>query len=50
MENIFFLSCPSDCDQGLIIVIEHNIIMSRVISSSIVPMYIEASYRRNLFG
>ena len=49
--KIFFLSGPSHCDRGLIVVIvyyfqtlnkkEHNIIISRVISSQMGPMYIE---------
>ena len=47
----FFLSSPIHCDQVLIVVIEyyfqiwnkkeHNIIISRVISSHMGPMYIE---------
>ena len=45
----FILSCPRHCDQGLIVVIvyyfdiwnkkERNIIISRVISSHMGPMY-----------
>ena len=50
----FFLSCSRHCDWGLIVVIEyyfqiwnkkeHNIIISRVISSHMGPMYIETPY------
>ena len=53
-QNIFFLSCPRHCDQGLIVVIvyyfqiwnrkENIIIISRVISSHMGPMYIETPY------
>ena len=48
--EIFFLSCPRHCDQGLIVVIvynfqiwnkkEHNIIISRIMSGHMGPMYI----------
>ena len=51
----FFLSCPRHCDQGLIVAIvyyfqiwnkkENNIIISRVISSHMGPMYIEIPYK-----
>ena len=51
---MFFFSCLSPCDQGLIIVIvyyfqiwnkkEHNTIISWVIVSYMVPMYIETPY------
>ena len=54
----FFLSCPRHCVQGLIVVIayffqiwnkrEHNIMISRVISSHIGPMYIETPYINGL--
>ena len=50
----FFLSCPRQIDQGLIVVRvyhfqmwnkkEHNIIISRVINSHMGPMYIETPY------
>ena len=56
MPNIFFC-CQKHCDRGIIIVIvnyfqiwnknEHNIIISRVISSHIGPMYIETPYNLN---
>ena len=49
--KIFLLSCPRHCDQGLIVVIlyyfqiwnkkEHNIIISKFISSHMGLMYIE---------
>ena len=52
--KIFFLSCPKHCDRGLIVVMaypfrfwnkkEHKIIVSRVISSQIGPMYIKTRY------
>ena len=49
----YFFSCPRHCDQGLIVIIvnniqiwnkkEHNIIISKIISSHMGPLYIMTS-------
>ena len=56
--KIFSLSCPKHCDRGLIAVIvyyfqiwnkKEHIIINRVMSSHMGPMYIETPYINELY-